>query len=166
MEGLEATCGRSCPTLVELVRQCLHNTPERRPSSKDLLSRLRAVRREVEVAFGGNKQLNIANVIIVKEMKIKDKRIQELQVNMISYLKIRTCKTKLHKPQKKNFVTVVFLVLFYQGMTTSQGKKLTLNDGTAWPSVRCSIIINLHKSWKGIYQKDRAYVTVFVKATG
>ena len=61
---------------------CLHNTPERRPSSKDLLSRLRAVRREVEVAFGGNKQLNITNVIIVKEMKIKDKRIQELQVNI------------------------------------------------------------------------------------
>ena len=82
MECLEATCGRSCPTLVELVRQCLHNTPERRPSSKDLLSRLCAVRREVEVAFGGNKQLNIANVIVVKEMKIKDKRIQELQVYM------------------------------------------------------------------------------------
>ena len=81
MEGLEATCGRSCPILVELVRQCLHNTPERRPSSKDLLNRLRAVRREMEVAFGGNKQLNIANVIIVKEMKIKDKRIQDLQVN-------------------------------------------------------------------------------------
>ena len=95
MEGLEATCGRSCPTLVEVVRQCLHNTPERRPSSKDLLSRLRAVRREVEVSFGGNKQLNIANVIIVKEMKIKDKRIQELQVNMISYLKIRTCKNNI-----------------------------------------------------------------------
>ena len=112
MEGLEATCGRSCPTLVELVRQCLHNTPERRPSSKDLLSRLRAVRREVEVAFGGNKQLNIANVIIVKEMKIKDKRIQELQVNMISYLKIRTCKNKLHKPQKKNLLLFCFLFYF------------------------------------------------------
>ena len=84
MEGLEATCGRSCPTLVELVRQCLHHTPERRPSSKDLLSRLRALRREVEVAFGGNKQLDIANVIIVKEMKIKDKKIQVLQVNVVS----------------------------------------------------------------------------------
>ena len=63
--------------------------------------------------------------------------------------------------KKKIFVTVLFLVLFYQGMTTSQGEKLTLNDGTAWPSVRCSIIINLHKSWKGI-----AYVTIFGKATG
>ena len=94
------------------MRQCLHNTPERRPSSKDLLSRLRAVRREVEVAFGGNKQLNIANVIIVKEMKIKDKRIQELQVNMMSYLKIRTCKTKLHKPQKKFFFCYCFVSCF------------------------------------------------------
>ena len=109
MEGLEATCGRICPTLVELVRQCLHNTAKRRPSSKDLLSRLRVVRREVEVAFGGNKQLNIANVIIVKEMKIKDKRIQELQVNMI--LKIRTCKTKLLKPQQ-NFFCYCFVSCF------------------------------------------------------
>ena len=92
MEGLEATCGRSYPILAELVRRCLHNTPERRPSSKDLLSRLHAVRKEVEIAFGSNKQLNIVNVIIVKEMKIKDKRIQELQVSMISYLKVRTCK--------------------------------------------------------------------------
>ena len=131
MEGLEATCGRSCPTLVELVRQCLHNTPERRPSSKDLLSRLRAVRMEVEVAFGGNKQLNIANVIIVKEMKIKDKRIQELQVNMISYLKSEPAKPNCISHKKKICVTVLFLVLFYQGMTTSQGEKLTLNDGTA-----------------------------------
>ena len=106
MEGLEATCGRSCPTLVELVRQCLHNTAERRPSSKDLLSRLRAVRREVEVAFGGNKQLNIANVIIVKEMKIKDKRIQELQVYM---QKSEPAKKKLHMLQKK----LLFCFWFY-----------------------------------------------------
>ena len=97
-------------------------------------------------------------------MKIKDKRIQELQVNMISYLKIRTCKNNIAYATKST--TVLFLVLFYQGMTTSQGEKLNLNDGTTWPSVRGSIIINLHKSWKGIYQKDRAYVTVFGKATG
>ena len=51
MDGLEATCGRSYSNLVELVRQCLHNTPERRPSSKDLLSRLRAVRMEMDAAL-------------------------------------------------------------------------------------------------------------------
>ena len=159
MEGLEATCGRSYSILVELVRQCLHNTPERRPSTKDLLSRLRAVRSEVEDAFGGNKQLNIANIIIVKEMKIKDKRIQELQVNM---QKSEPAQKKLHMLQKK--ITVLFY--FIRGMTIPQGEKLTLNDGTAWSSVKRSIIINLRKSRKGIYQKDRAYVTIFGDASG
>ena len=110
MEGLEATCGRSCPILVDLVRQCLHNTPERRPSSKDLLSRLHAVRREVEVAFGGNKQLNIANIIIFKEMKMKDIRIQDLQVNTISYFKVRMCKTNIANATIKYFL--LFLLLF------------------------------------------------------
>ena len=105
MEGLEATSGRSYSILVELVRQCLHNTPERRPSSKDLLSRLRAVRSEVEVAFGGNKQLNIANVLIVKEMKIKDKRIQEITGK---YAKVRTCNKKISICYKKNFCFVYF----------------------------------------------------------
>ena len=110
MEGLEATCGRSCPILVELVRQCLHNTPERRPSSKDLLSRLCAVRREVEVAFGGNKQLNIANVIIVKEMKIKDKKIQELQVNVVSLFYAKKCICY------KNVFLLLFVCLFVLSM--------------------------------------------------
>ena len=51
-------------------------------------------------------------------------------------------------------------------MTTLQGEKLTLNDGTAWSSVKRSIIINLHKSWKGIYQKYRACVTIVRETTG
>ena len=43
--------------------------------------------------------------------------------------------------------------------------KINLNDGTTWPSIRCSIIIDLHKSWKGMHiPNDRAYVTVFRKA--
>ena len=111
MEGLEATNGRSYSILVELVRQCLHNTPERRPSSKDLLSRLRAVRREVEVAFGGNKQLNIANVIIVKEMKMKDKRIQELQVNMIIF-KNWNLQNQIAYATQKNFFCYCFVSCF------------------------------------------------------
>ena len=134
MEGLEATCGQSCPNLVELVRQCLYNTPERRPSSKDLLSRLHAVRREVDVAIGCNKLLNIANVIIVKEMKMKDKRIQDLQVNMISYFKVRTCKKYCICYNKIYFVIVffffLFVCLFYQRYDHTTMTKINLNDGT------------------------------------
>ncbi len=44
MATLETTCGASHPVLLDLVRQCLHNTPERRPSSQDLLARLRGVK--------------------------------------------------------------------------------------------------------------------------
>ncbi len=44
MATLETICGASYPVLLDLVRQCLHNIPERRPSSQDLLARLRRVR--------------------------------------------------------------------------------------------------------------------------
>ncbi len=75
MATLEATCacGASHPVLLDIVRQCLHNTPERRPISQDLLARLRHVKSEIEGAYGGSvmKQLNIASVLHVKEMKEK-----------------------------------------------------------------------------------------------
>ncbi len=79
---LETTCGASHPVLPDLVRQCLHNTPERRPSSQDLQARLRCVKSDVEGIYGGGtmRQLNIASVLYVKEMKNKDKQIQELEV--------------------------------------------------------------------------------------
>ncbi len=82
MTTLETTCGASHPVLLDLVRQCLHNTPERRPSSQDLLARLWGVKSEVEGIYGGGtmRQLNIASVLYVKEMKNKDKQIQELKV--------------------------------------------------------------------------------------
>ncbi len=68
MATLETTCGASHPVLLDLVRQCLHNTPERRPSSQDLLARLRGVKSEVERECGGRnlKQLNIAKILEVK----------------------------------------------------------------------------------------------------
>ncbi len=82
MATLETTCGASHPVLLDLVRQCLHNTPERRPFSQDLLDRLQDVKSEVEGVYGGGmmRQLNIASVLYVKEMKNKDKQIQELKV--------------------------------------------------------------------------------------
>ncbi len=82
MATLETTCGASHPVLLDLVRQCLHNTPDRRPSSQDLLARLWGVKSEVEGIYGGGtmRQLNNASVMYVKEMKNKDKQIQELKV--------------------------------------------------------------------------------------
>ena len=82
MEILDVKFGRPYPALLEIVSQCLHNTPELRPTSEQLLSRLHTLKMELEELYGGNiwKQLNIANVLNIREMKLKDKRIQQLQV--------------------------------------------------------------------------------------
>ena len=82
MKKLEVQFSESHPVLVQLVSQCLHNNPHTRPSSEELLGRLRTVKSAVEKMYGGNvgRQLNISNVLLVKEMKTKDNRIEELQV--------------------------------------------------------------------------------------
>ena len=84
MKKLEVQFSESHPVLVQLVSQCLHNNPHTRPSSEQLLGRLCAVKTEVEKLYGGNvgRQLNISNVLLVKEMKMNDKRIEELQVKL------------------------------------------------------------------------------------
>ena len=87
IKKLEVQFSESHPVLVQLVSQCLHNNPHTRPSSDQLLGRLCAVKTEVEKMYGGNmgRQLNISNVLLVKEMKMNDKRIEELQVKFNIY---------------------------------------------------------------------------------
>ena len=89
MKKLEVQFNESHPVLVQLVSQCLHNNPHTRPSSEQLLGRLCAVKTEVEKMYGGNmgRQLNISNVLLVKEMKMNDKRIEELQVKFLCVVK-------------------------------------------------------------------------------
>ena len=87
MKKLQVEFSESHPVLVQLVSQCLHNNPHTRPSSEELLGRLRAVKTAVENMYGGNvgRQLNISNVLLVKEMKMNDKRIEKLQVKFDIY---------------------------------------------------------------------------------
>ena len=87
MKKLEVQFSESHPVLVQLVSQCLHNNPHTRPSSEELMGRLRAVKTAMEKMYGGivGKQLNTSNVLVVKEMKMKDKRIEELQVKFDIY---------------------------------------------------------------------------------
>ena len=82
MKKLEVQFSEAHPVLVQLVSQCLHNNPHTRPSSEELLGRLHAVKTAVEKMYGGNvwRLLNISNLLVVKEMKMNDKRIEELQV--------------------------------------------------------------------------------------
>ena len=71
--------GREHP-LFGLVRECLANTPERRPTTAELLSSLEEVEREMD---GGLLQLDIARVKTVRTLRAKEKRIEALQVSPV-----------------------------------------------------------------------------------
>lgn len=82
MKKLEFQFHDSYPALVQLVSQCLDNDPQMRSSSEDLLERLYAVKVVVDKMYGKmGKELNISNVLVMKEMKIQAKKIEELQVS-------------------------------------------------------------------------------------
>ena len=83
MTILETQVAQSHPVLLELVRQCLHNAPERRPSSVDILKRLKQVKVQMEGEYGDiTKQLDIGKIIILKKLKMKESMIEEMQVNI------------------------------------------------------------------------------------
>ena len=48
------------------------------PPTDDLLARLQRMKEEVEGEYGGSVKLDMAKVRLVKEAKIKDRRIEEL----------------------------------------------------------------------------------------
>ena len=65
--------------LVGVVRECLANNPERRPTTSDLLSSLEEVGTETE---GGLLLHDIARVKTVRSLRAKERRIQELEVRL------------------------------------------------------------------------------------
>ncbi len=75
--------------LFGLVRECLSNIPERRPTTANLLSSLEATGREME---GGMLLQDIAQVKNTRAFKAKDKRIEALQVSRTIGLVKYTCK--------------------------------------------------------------------------
>ena len=68
--------------LFSMVRGCLANNPERRPTTSDLLSSLEEVETKLELE-GSLLQLDIAKVKTARSFRAKDCRIQELQVGII-----------------------------------------------------------------------------------
>ena len=79
IELLEEKFGREHPALVQLVKQCLHNAHDQRPSTDEVLGSLQRMKVEVEKVYGGSLvKLDIGKVLLAKEMKMKDKRIEEL----------------------------------------------------------------------------------------
>ena len=82
---LEAEFGRLHLPLVQLLKECLHNVPNERPTTDDLLARLQRMREEVGECGGGPMNLDImVRVRLAKEVKIKDRRIEELTQQQVA----------------------------------------------------------------------------------
>ena len=81
IEMLEKEIGNHHPALVQLVKQCLHNTPSRRPATDEVLNQLQKLKIEVQGVYGGDLvKLDINRVLLAKDIKMKDKRITQLEV--------------------------------------------------------------------------------------
>ena len=65
--------------LVQLVHQCLRNTPARRPSAEELLQQLEAVRAQIEGPYGQIVKVDMEKVRALRE---KDTEIRRLQQQM------------------------------------------------------------------------------------
>ncbi len=88
MKKLENLLLESHPILVEMVTNCLHNTPQTRPTAEQLLETLTPVQDAMENIHGGSlgRTINIVNVLHMKETKERNNRIKELEVMSICEL--------------------------------------------------------------------------------
>ena len=69
--------------LVQLVHQCLHNTPARRPSAEELLQQLEAVRAQIEGGpYGQLVKVDMEKLRMVRTLREKDTEIGQLQQQM------------------------------------------------------------------------------------
>lgn len=62
---LEAQIGQLHPDLVQLVKDCLHNAPQKRPVSCELFTRLQTIRLEVEGKL--QHQSSLAKLEVMRE---------------------------------------------------------------------------------------------------
>ena len=77
---LESEISCRHPTLVQLVKQCLHNDPRQRPSTDELLATLQRMKVEVEGEFGGIQiRLDMEKLRLAKEVK----QLKQQQVYVI-----------------------------------------------------------------------------------
>ena len=78
---MEKKFGQEHPALVQLVKQCLHNAPERRPTIEEVLDSLQRIKTEVEGVYGGSlMKLEIAKVLLEREMKRSTEELTQVEV--------------------------------------------------------------------------------------
>ena len=59
--------------LVQLVKQCLHNTPSRRPSTRELLQRLENMRAQIEDPYEHLTKLEAMRMLREKDAALREK---------------------------------------------------------------------------------------------
>ena len=74
IERLEICIAIHNQALVDLVKQCLDDSPEDRPSSEDLLQQILIIKKEVERSYGGSslKYVDVGRVQLAKDIKVSD----------------------------------------------------------------------------------------------
>ena len=86
IQTLHGQLGEQHP-LVQIVHQCLHNTPSRRPSAAELLPRLEVVRAEIEGPYGSQlKKVDVVKVGMMKalrEIGNLQEQMQQLEVGWL-----------------------------------------------------------------------------------
>ena len=75
------------------MKQCLHNKPRQRPTTEQLLTRLQEMKVEVEGEYGGSHpiRLDMVRVRLAKEVKERDRRIQELTQQQVVSVDVSFC---------------------------------------------------------------------------
>ena len=74
-ESLEQTvlCGRQHQPLVQLIKDCLHNTPSRRPSTEQLLQALEEMKATIEGPYGEFTKMDaVKQVTMMRALKGRD----------------------------------------------------------------------------------------------
>lgn len=102
------------PMLVKTVRECLGDKPDERPSSSSLLSKLEDLKVQIEGKYG-LPVLNTANILLTKEMSLKEKIIKELKVKYLNLGRIMMenvkFKTLIFTANQSIFFFFFFLLL-------------------------------------------------------
>ena len=85
IELLESKLSNNHPALVELVKRCLHNDPQARPSTEELLTRLKEMRMEVQGRYGEYMiKVDIEKMRMARELQMMDRRVEELSQHQVS----------------------------------------------------------------------------------
>ena len=85
MDKLNHQFSEICPRLIDLVSRCLQIISDLRPSSEKLLTMLQSIKNEMEDLPGDGitKVLEMANIVSIRETKILEKKILNLQVGIL-----------------------------------------------------------------------------------